>query len=124
MEREDRRIKTCISFFYGVPGRTIAWGRAPSLFFHDEAERVVIDGAEQNDCGTDGKACRKHLASYSLGCLQELGIGEPRSSHHASAITIREQRLSQPFAEGRSPHSPVGRFPPRDKSCRALPKDG
>src|SRR5271170_7163313 len=115
MERKCGRVKTCISPFYGVPRRPLAGGWKHCLFFHDEAERVVVNGAEQNDCSAHGKAGGKHLISYSFGRRQVFGIGEPRSSDHASSITVRKQSLPQSFAEGRGPHSPAGRSPCRNQ---------
>src|SRR5208282_4369560 len=123
MERKYGRVKTCVSPFYGVPGRPLARGWKDCLFFHDEAERVVVNSAEQNDCSAHGKAGGKHLISCSFGRLQVFRIGEPRSSHHASTITVRKQILPQAFAEGRGPHSPVGRFPCRNEIRRASRKD-
>src|SRR5882762_9183655 len=55
VEREDRRVETCIPIFNGVVGRPFARSWKYCLFLCDEAERVVIDGAHQNDGSAHGK---------------------------------------------------------------------
>jgi hypothetical protein len=46
------------------------------LLFHNKADRVVVDGAEQHDCGANREAGRNESPGYALRCFQRLGCRE------------------------------------------------